>query len=209
MALIDSLNWRYATKRMTGETVSTEKLHAILDATQLSASSYGLQPYTILVVSDPEVKLQLQAAAYGQPQLIESSHILIFCALENITETTVSDFINQIAAKRGVAAESLKGYQDMIQGTINGLSQEQQQIWGTKQAYIALGTALVAAAEQEIDACPMEGFAADKFSEILGLKEKGLKAVVILPLGYRSAEDQSSGAVKVRKEKAELFQFID
>lgn len=209
MSLIDNLNWRYATKRMTGEKVSEEKLTAILDATQLSASSYGLQPYTVLVVSNPEVKIKLQAAAYGQPQLLESSHVLVFCIPRNINAEDVEAFIKLTASKRGIPVEALKGYQDMIQGTVDSLSVEDKHNWSAKQAYIALGTALVAAAEAKVDGCPMEGFSRADFDTILGLEEKGLHAVVILPLGYRSSEDELATAVKVRKEKKELFHFIN
>ena len=209
MSLIDNLNWRYATKRMTGEKVSEEKLNAILDATELTASSYGLQPYTVLVVSNPEVKLKLQAAAYGQPQLVESSHVLVFCVPRTITAKDVNSFIALTAAERSMPVESLKGYQDMIQGTVDSLTDSEKQAWSAKQVYIALGTALIAAAGVEVDSCPMEGFSRVDFDTILGLEEKGLHAVVILPIGYRSAEDQLSKAAKVRKAKENLFHFVN
>ncbi len=209
MSLIDNLNWRYATKRMTGEKVSEEKLNAILEATELSASSYGLQPYTVLVVSNQEVKLKLQAAAYGQPQLAESSHVLVFCVPKTITSKDVSTFIDLTATERGLPVDALKGYQDMIQGTVDSLSDVEKQIWSSKQLYLALGTALVAAAELKVDSCPMEGFSHADFDTILGLEEKGLHAMVILPIGYRSTEDGTAKAAKVRKSKENLFQFIN
>lgn len=209
MSLIENLEWRYATKRMTGEKVSDQKLNEILDATRLSASSFGLQPYTVLVVSNPEIKLQLQKAAYGQPQLAESSHVLVFCVPQTIKAADVEAFIALVAETRGIPVEVLKGYQDAILGTVNSLSDEQAQIWAAKQAYIALGTALTAAATLHIDACPMEGFNKAEFDSILGLKEKGLLSMVIMPIGFRSAEDQMAGAIKVRKDKEQLFQFID
>ena len=208
MNLIDDLNWRYAAKRMTGEKVSEEKLTAILDAVQLTASSYGLQPYQVIVVSNPEVKLKLQAASYGQPQLTESSHVLVFCITRKLKEDDIRTFIELTAAKRGLPVESLKGYQDTIQSTVNSLSIEEQDHWNAKQAYIALGSALIAAAELKVDSCPMEGFIRAQFDTILGLEEKGLHAVVILPIGYRSPEDQLASAVKVRKSKEDLFHFI-
>lgn len=209
MKLIDTLNWRYATKRMTGEKVSDENVSAILDATRLSASSFGLQPYTILVVSNQEIKAKLQAAAYGQPQLFESSHVLVFCVPNNIQSEAVAGFIQNVADTRGMPVAALKGYQDTIQGTVNSLSEAEQQVWSAKQAYIAVGTALIAAAELGVDACPMEGFSRADFDQILGLKEKGLTSVVIIPLGYRSSDDQLANAAKVRKDKSALYQFID
>lgn len=209
MSLIDNLEWRYATKRMTGEKISEEQLHYILDATRLSASSAGLQPYTILVVGNPEIRKQLQAAAYGQPQLVESSHVLVFCAWDKITTKEVTEFINNVTTKRGLPAGTLDGFKAMVQGNVDSKTQEGQQIWSAKQAYIAAGTALAAAAEQHVDACPMEGFDAGKFDEILGLKEKGLKSAMIIALGVRSPEDQYAGLLKVRTDKDKLFQFVD
>ncbi len=208
MNLINDLNWRYATKAMNGEVVSEEKLNAILDATNLTASSYGLQPYTVMVVSNDEVKKQLQAAAYGQAQVGASSHVLVFCVPAKLTADDAKTFIENVAATRGIPLEALAGYQGMIAGTINGLNEAQQQTWAAKQAYIALGTALIAAAEQKVDACPMEGFDTAKFDEILGLESKGLKSVVIMPIGFRSPEDATANYKKVRKAKADMFYFV-
>jgi nitroreductase / dihydropteridine reductase len=209
MSLIQDLNWRYATKAMNGETVSAEKLNAILDAINLSASSYGLQPYTILVVGNDATKQALQAAAYGQPQVGSSSHVLVFCVPTKLSAEDAKTFIANVAATRGIPLEALAGYEGMIAGTINGMNDAQQQTWAAKQAYLALGTALIAAAEKHVDACPMEGFDTAKFDEILGLVAKGLKSVVILPIGYRSADDTTANYKKVRKAKADLFQFLD
>lgn len=209
MSLINNLNWRYATKAMNGEIVSEEKLNAILDAVNLSSSSYGLQPYTILVVSNTDIKMQLQAAAYGQGQVGACSHVLVFCVPAKLTADNAKTFIENVASTREIPMEALAGYQGMIAGTINGLNEAQQQTWSAKQAYIALGTALIAAAEQKVDACPTEGFDTAKFDEILGLEAKGLTSVVILPIGYRSSEDATANYKKVRKAKADMFQFVN
>lgn len=208
MSLIQDLNWRYATKNMNGETVSDEKLTAILKATNLAATSYGLQPFTILVVSNKEIKLKLQEAAYGQAQVGSSSAVLVFAVPLKITTADIEGFINLVATTRSMPVEALDGYKGMILGTVGALPAEQQQIWSAKQAYIALGTALAAAAEQKVDACPMEGFDAVKFDEILGLTEKGLKSLVIMPVGYRSADDATAKYIKVRKPESELFHFV-
>ena len=208
MSLIQDLNWRYATKNMNGETVSSEKLEAILAATNLAATSYGLQPFTVLVVSNEETKAKLQAAAYGQPQVGSSSSVLVFTVPLKITTEDIEAFINLVATTRSIPVEALDGYKGMILGTVGALPAEQQQIWSAKQAYIALGTALAAAAEQKVDACPMEGFDAAHFDEILGLAEKGLKSVVIMPVGFRASDDATAQYIKVRKPESELFHFV-
>ena len=208
MSLIQDLNWRYATKKMNGETVSAEQLDTILKATNLAATSYGLQPFTVLVVSNNDVKQKLQAAAYGQVQIGTASHVFVFAVPEKLTETDVQVFIDAIAATRGMPVEALDGYKGMMNNTVIKLSAEQQQAWSAKQAYIALGTALAAAAEQKVDACPMEGFDAAQFDEILGLKEKELKSVVIMPIGFRAEDDATAHYAKVRKPEAELLHFV-
>ena len=208
MSLLQDLNWRYATKKMNGETVSTEQLDTILKATNLAATSYGLQPFTVVVVSNDDVKQKLQAAAYGQPQVGTSSHVLVFTVPEKLTPADVEAFINNVATTRSIPVEALDGYKGMILGTVNSLSAEQHQIWSAKQAYIALGNAMVAAATEKVDSCPMEGFDAAQFDEILGLKEKGLKSVVILPIGFRAEDDATAQYIKVRKPEAELFHFV-
>ena len=184
-------------------------MNNILEATRLSASSYGLQPYNIIVVSNPETKQQLLPAAYWQTQITDSSHLLVFSIWQNISDKQVGHYINDIAATRGISAEALKGFSDTILGTVKNLSTEQQQTWASKQAYIALGTALIAAAEQQVDVTPMEGFIPEAFDTILGLKGKGLKSVVVLALGVRSEEDELAGALKVRRAKDSIYSFVE
>jgi nitroreductase / dihydropteridine reductase len=208
MSLIKDLNWRYATKNMDGKAVSEAQLNTILDAINLTATSYGLQPFSVIVVSNEAIKLKLQAAAYGQSQVGSSSHVLVFAALLKITEADVQAYLNRIVAIRKMPMEMLNGLKTMMMGTVNGLSDEQQHSWSAKQAYIALGTALAAAAEQKVDACPMEGFDAVQFDSILGLTAKGLKTVVIMPIGFRADSDATSHYAKVRKTTEELFDFV-
>jgi nitroreductase len=208
MSLIQDLNWRYAAKKLNSETVSAEQLDTILKATNLAATSYGLQPFKVIVVSNEDIKQKLQAAAYGQVQVGTASHVFVFAVPEKLTEEDVQAYINNIATTRSIPAEALDGFKGMMLGTVNSLNDEQLQTWSAKQAYIALGTALAAAAEQKVDSCPMEGFDAAQFDEILGLKEKGLKAVVIMPIGFRAEDDAASHYIKVRKAEAELFDFV-
>lgn len=206
MSLINALNWRYATKRMNGQKVPAEKAEAILEAIRLSASSMGLQPYTILVVEDEALRAQIQQVAYGQPQIVEASHLLVFAAWDNISEAQVDAYINQIAAERGVAPQQLAGLRDMLMGPVTRNTPEQNYQWAARQAYIAFGTAIAAAALEQVDATPMEGFDAAALDELLNLKEKGLRSVTLLPLGYRDAENDSlASAKKIRREKDKLF----
>ena len=208
MGLIKDLQWRYAAKKLNGESVSADQLDAILQATNLAATSYGLQPFTVIVVSNEEVKQKLQAAAYGQAQIGTASHVFVFTVPEKLTEADVQAYIDNIAKTRSIPAEALDGFKGMMLGTVTGLTDEQLQTWSAKQAYIALGTALAAAAEQKVDSCPMEGFDHNQYDEILGLKAKGLKSVVMMPIGFRADDDAAAHYIKVRKAESELFDFV-
>ena len=206
MKLIDALNWRYAVKRMNGEKVPLQKIDNILEATRLSASSMGLQPYNIIVVENDEIKKKLQPVAYNQPQIIESSHLLVFAAWENVTEDHVNEYINSIATTRNVSLESLEGFKNSLMRIVHDRTPEQKYEWAARQAYIAFGTAITAAAIEEVDATPMEGFNPAAVDEILGLQAKGLRSVTILALGYRDQEkDVLVNAKKVRRDKEKLF----
>lgn len=201
MELIENLNWRYAVKRMTGAKVPQQKVAAILEATRLSASSAGMQPYKIIVVESDELKKQLQPLAYNQPQITEASHLLIFAAFEKITAQNIDDFINLQSSVKKVTAESLAPFKEKLVSTILPRTDQENFNWAARQAYIALGTALIAAANEKIDATPMEGFDPAAFDDLLGLKALGLKSVALLVLGYRDeANDFLAKAPKVRKE---------
>jgi nitroreductase / dihydropteridine reductase len=208
MSLKNDLNWRYAAKIMNGKSISDEQLNMVLTAINLSASSYGLQPYKVTVVSKPETKLKLQEAAYGQLQVGSSSHVLIFTVPLKITEEYIQNYISLIAEERAIPTGFLDDFKKTLETTIVALPTDVQQAWATKQAYIGLGTALVAAAEQKIDSCPMEGFDAPKFDKILNLEEKGLKSVVMLVLGYRAETDTYANFKKVRKTMDNMFEMV-
>lgn len=207
--IIDSLNWRYATKSFdTAKKLTDLQLDDLLSAVQLAPSSFGLQPYQVIVVKNQEVKEKLKAAAYGQVQLTEASHIFVFAIEKNYSAKHVDAFVANIAKIRGVAVEDLKAYADVMKGTVNSRSAEALDVWNSRQAYIGLGILLETAALSNIDACPMEGFDNAKFDEILGLDAKNLHAVVIAPVGFRSAEDAYQHYTKVRKSKEDLFIHI-
>jgi nitroreductase/dihydropteridine reductase len=206
MNLIELLNWRYATKRMNGQKLPADKLERILDATRLSASSFGLQPYTIFLIEDMELRKKIQAIAYQQPQIVEGSHLLVFAAWNSVTEERVNGFMNDVAHERGIPAESLNEYKGRILGSMQGKSEAEVLSWTGRQAYIALGTALIAAAAEGVDATPMEGFDPNAMDGLLNLKDKGLHSMAILALGYRDAgNDPLAKMKKVRRAKDKLI----
>jgi nitroreductase/dihydropteridine reductase len=206
MSLLDKLQRRYATKKFDpAKKLSAGQLDDLLSAVQLSPSSFGLQSYKILVVEDPAIREQLREAAHGQAQLTDASQVIIFASETAIDEALVNKYVDNIAHTRHITRDHLAGFEDTMIGTVNRLSEDQKIAWSHKQAYIALGVLLTAAAEMGIDACPMEGFQAGKFDEILGLKEKGLTVSVIAPIGFHAEDDGYSHLPKVRRPKEELF----
>ena len=206
MSLLDALKWRYAVKRMNGNKIPEAKLNTILEATKLAPSSFGLTPYNIIVIEDEETRKKLQPHFYNQPQVVKSSALVIFATWNSITEKEVAEYMQEIADERGVPVENLKDFAGYINGSIKNLTAEQLQIWAAKQTYIALGFTLVAAASEEVDATPMEGFIPDAVDEALGLKELGLHSAVAVTLGYRdAANDYLSGAKKVRRATEKLI----
>jgi nitroreductase len=199
MELLKALSWRYATKRMNGQRVPDEKVNTILEAIRLSASSLGLQPYRVIVVDDADLKAKIHEKACQQPQIVEGSHVLVFAAYKNINEDMVNDYITRIANERGVEVSQLGDFKQMINGFLSSKSVQDIVAWNTRQAYIGLGHGLVAAAIQEVDATPMEGFDPNEMDNVLGLGELGLQSVVVLTIGYRDPEkDYLANAQKVR-----------
>ncbi len=204
--LIEHLNWRYATKRMNNQKVPSEKLENILEAIRLSASSVGLQPYSILVIENELLKKQIRPIANNQAQIEECSHLLVFAAWDNISPIQIEHFINETSIARNIPAESLTNLKAMLIKRISSSTQEQNFQWAARQVYIALGTALIAAATEEVDATPMEGFNNEELDSFLHLKEAGLKSVVLMPLGYRDQEnDWLLKLPKVRRANEKLF----
>ena len=206
MSTLNNLEWRYAAKRMNGQKIPGDKLEKILKAIQLAPTSIGLQPFTVLVIENSELKAKMAPAIYNQPQITEGSHVLVFAAWKEYSNANIDKYLNNIASVRGIPVESLDGFRTMIDGAISGKTPEQLLNWNSRQAYIALGTGMAVAAEERVDATPMEGFDPDALDQVLGLKEKGLHSTVILALGYRDAEkDHLSAVAKVRRNKEDLF----
>ena len=204
--IIENLEWRYATKKFNAEKkIAKADLEILKQAVRLSASSYGLQPYHVILVENEALRTKIKAAAYNQNQITEASDLLIFATITDVGAKDVNDYIENMAAVRAIPAASLKGFEDMMNNVVTGLTPEAKENWTAKQTYIALGTLLSAAADLKIDATPMEGFNAEAVNEILNLKEKGLSATLIVTLGYRHEDDATQHLKKVRKPNEELF----
>ncbi|MFS4457238.1 NAD(P)H-dependent oxidoreductase [Maribacter sp. 2304DJ31-5] len=207
--ILDKLNWRYATKKFdSSKKVSNSDLNTLLEATRLSASSYGLQPYHIFVVEQKNIRERLKPVSWEQSQITDASHLIIFANKPDFGEELVDNYLNNVSAVRSVPQEDLKGYSDFMKSNLMGLSHAQKDAWTAKQVYLALGNAMTIAAELKIDTCPMEGFEVDKYDEILGLADKNLKTSVVLAIGYRSGEDDTQHYPKVRYAQEKLFTHL-
>ncbi len=206
MSFTNQLNWRYATKRMNGQKVDDKKFQNILDAIQLAPTSLGLQPFSVVVVKDLETRMKMAPACSNQPQITEADAVLVFAAWEKITENDVNAYIENIATTRNMPVENFNDFKLNILSLLNNKTPEELLLWSSKQAYIALGFGLAAAAIEEVDSTPMEGFDPEALDEVLQLKQKGLKSLVIMAIGHRDAEkDYLNGAAKVRRATSDFF----
>ena len=205
MSITTALNWRYATKRMNGVKIPKDKLDILLDAISLAPSSFGLQPYSILIIENKAMLEKIKPIAMMQPQITEASALLVFAVWDKITQEKIDSYINQMAKERNVTVDSLTQMKSYIEAQLKN-SDNDNFNWNSKQAYIALGVALVAAAELEIDSTPMEGFDATKLDDLLELKKIGLKSSVLMTLGYRDVKnDYLANLKKIRRDKEKLF----
>lgn len=206
MELIQALNWRYAVKKFTDSPLPNEKVKALLEATRLSPSAYGLQPYQILVVNSPNQRRELLAHSMGQDKIINSSHLLILASYTDIDKHLIDNHMHLLSSNRELTTEALEGmnshYQQVL---INNKTLKERQQWAVEQTYIALGTLLTSAALLQIDACPMTGFDAKGYDQVLGLAEKSLTATVLCTLGERHPEDNSAHLPTVRRDYNDLI----
>jgi len=208
--IIEDLKWRYATKEFdTTKKVSDENMDILLDSLRLTPSSFGLQPWKFVVVRNEELRGKLVEASWGQKQVAEASHLIILCSPLDISEKDVDAYVDSVANERSVDRETLVGFRDMMVGFISRKDEKQRKEWMKNQLYIALGNLMTTCASLRIDACPMEGFLPSKYNEILGLKEKGLRPVLVCPVGYRSADDKYADIAKVRYTQEEVVEYID
>lgn len=204
MSFTSQLSWRYATKKFNPEKpVTEESLNTILEAVRMAPTSYGLQPFHVSVVSNKEIQEKLKAVAWNQEQLM-APYVLVFSGRSDVANR-IQELLNLISGGDASAREKLKGYEDMMNGSLLTRTADELKAWSAKQAYIALGFALAACAEMSIDSCPMEGFDKDAFKKILNLPEN-LDVAVILPIGYRA--DSETPNPKVRFSKDDVFSMI-
>jgi len=206
MALIDALKWRYATKKMNGQAVPQEKVDYILEAAKLAPSSSGLQPYKIFVITNQELKEKLRAVSFDQSQVTDASHVLVWAAWDGYSLEKISAVFDKTIAERGIPANAMDEYKQRLWGMYEPLGQEWHANHAAKQAYISFGIAIAAAAEQQVDATPMEGFIPSEVDKLLGLNELGLKSVLVLPLGYR--DDANDWLVNLKKVRTAQEEFI-
>lgn len=208
--LIEKLHWRYATKKMDpAKAVPEEKVDRILEAARLAPTSSGLQPFEIIVVTNPEIRQRMQVVSWNQGQITDSSHVLVFAAWDNYTVERINMMFDLVNKEREVINEGWENYRKMLLATYPARDAEVNFQHAARQAYIALGTALIAAAFEEVDSTPIEGFDPAAIDEILGLRALGLRSVALMPLGYRDAEgDWLVNLKKVRRARADFIRTI-
>jgi len=208
--LNERLNWRYATKKMDpSKVVAQDKLDRILEAVRLAPTSSGLQPFEVIVVKNAEMRAKLRDAAYGQSQITDGTAVLVFAAWDNYTEARIDDVVAMNEAQRG-ESDALTAYFTNLKSNYVGRDAEINFEHAARQAYIGLGLAVTAAAFEEVDATPMEGFDPAKFDEILGLSLRGLKSVAVVAIGYRDADgDWLAGATKVRRPMDQFVTLVE
>jgi nitroreductase len=205
--LIEQLKWRYATKAFDPNAkIPAEIWTALEDALVLTPSSFGLQPWKFLVITNPELRAKLVPHAWGQAQIADASHLVVLCAPTKIDVPFIDAYLQDMATKRGIPLSALDQLRGMMVGFVEGMTDAQIASWAAKQSYIALGNFMTSAALLGVDTCPMEGFLPDQFDEILDLPAQGLHSIVCCPAGYRSAEDKYASFAKVRWAKEQVIE---
>lgn len=206
MDIIENLKWRYATKHYdTAHKISSNNIELLKEAVNLTATSYGFQPFKVLIISDPQIRQQLSEASWGQRQVTEASHLFLFCNFLSISNEHIDDYFKLRAQINNLDIRESTEYSNMVKVQLASMGPVQMEIWTSKQTYIALGTILAASAELQIDSSPMEGFDKSKYDQILGLKEMGLTSSVMVALGYRDPADPFLAFKKVRKPLEKVF----
>jgi nitroreductase len=200
MSIIKSLQWRYATKKFDAtKNLPEAKLSILKEAFNLTALSYGLQTLKMVVVKDRKLRERLVEVAFGQRQVADASHLLVLCVQSDINADDVEDHFQTVKEVRETPDEILEPFKAQLKSTIESMPEAKKLDWAARQAYIALGNLMTVCAVEAIDSCPMEGFIPEKLDEVLNLNEKGLKSVLLLPVGYRAEDDMFSQLKKVRK----------
>ena len=204
--IIDRLKWRYATKKFNSEKILPKKtVEQLKEAFNLTATSYGLQPVTLVIVKDKEQRKKLLPHSWDQHQVVDASHLLVFCVEEKLSPEYIQKYFKRVKTIRNTPDEILKPFEEFLLDSFEEQSSDEIRTWATNQAYLALGNLLTVCAATNIDACPMEGFNPTEYDRILGLKEKGLTSVLLLPVGYRDETDFMAKEKKVRKDMKDVI----
>lgn len=204
MNIIDHLSWRYATKSFDpNQLVTKQKLQTILEAFNLTATSYGLQPIKLVVINNKSLQQELVPLSMEQVQVAQASHVLVFCIETTIDKNFILDYFERIKTIRNTPDHILQPFRDFLIQDFAAKTQGELETWATKQAYLAMGNLLTVCAVEGVDACPMEGFQPQAYDALLKLNEKGLKSVLVLPIGYRAKDDMFADFKKVRKKTSE------
>lgn len=205
MNSIDNLKWRYAVKKFDHHKIlSDNQINILKQAFNLTATSYGLQPIKLVVVKNKDIQKELVLHSWNQQQISQASHLLVICVDTKLDETDVEKYFERVKEIRNTPDEIINSFKEYLTTTISGKTTEDLLSWGKNQAYLALGNLLTVCANEKIDSCPMEGFIPEKYDEVLGLKEKNLSSVLVLPVGYRAEDDIMTHQKKVRKNICEI-----
>jgi len=204
--ILDALEWRYAVKKFDDKASLTEQqILEVKNAFNLSASSYGLQPYKMIVVQNPDLKEKLVPASYGQQQILQSAALLVFAVRTDFGMDYIDQYFEDMSVKRQIPLENLEGYKNFMKGSFANKSEDEILSWATNQVYLTMGHMLVSLAALKIDACPMEGLDSNAYDKILDLEAKQLKTIVAMPIGVRAKDDATASALKVRKDLSEII----
>lgn len=204
MDVLEHMKWRYAVKKFDSKKIlSEEKIERLKEAFNLTATSYGLQPITLLIIKNQELQNKLTSHSFDQQQVAQASHILVICIKDVIDDKYISQYFEQIKKIRNISDEILEPFKNDLIGSFSNKDVEEIKSWSTNQAYLAMGNLLTICAIEKIDSCPMEGFEPEAYDELLNLKEKGLASVLVMPIGYRADDDMFAGFKKVRKDMNE------
>lgn len=207
MDFVERLNWRYAVKKFDDKKLAQEQLNSVLESVRLSASAFGLQPYRLILVEDHEKRKALGEHSMGNKEkVINASNLLVFAIEAKADASTVDNTISLISEVRGIPRTELAGLEGMLSGVIGRFADAgEYQSWAKRQVYLALGNMLTVCAGLGIDACPMEGFVAAGYDEVLGLEARGLTTAVIAVLGFRANDDAYGKLKKVRRPMDEFL----
>jgi nitroreductase len=208
--LLTQLKWRYAVKKFDSQKkLSSQQIDQVLEALRLSPSSFGLQPWKFLVITNPEIKSKLKAFSWNQSQVVDASHLIVFCGIKQVDNQFVDQFVDDMVRVRGGQKADLQGYSDVMKSFLSRLDDKAKKEWVKNQIYIALGNLMTFCAFQKIDTCPMEGFVPVDYDKVLNLDKLGLYSVVVCPVGFRASDDKYAQAKKVRYSLDKLVIKLD